>query len=76
MFFWIPTNETNEKKLYKDLLKIAGLEIPLKQLAAPRQKWMKGSQKENLGDDLGKAVEYGEKFEDFSTKKHASGRTK
>ena len=64
------------KRSYKDLLKIAGLEIPLKQLAAPRKKWMKGSQKENRGDDMGKAVEYGEKFEDFSTKKHASGRTK
>ena len=41
------------KRSYKDLLNIAGLEIPLKQLAAPRQKWMKGSPKENLGDDLG-----------------------
>ena len=33
------------KRSYKDLLKIAGLEIPLKQLAAPRQKWMKGRRK-------------------------------
>lgn len=56
------------KRSYKDLLKIAGLEIPLKQLAAPRQKWMKGSPKENLGDDLGKAVEYGENLKTFRPK--------